>query len=549
VSAVDYYIGKVLDKLDEIGETDHTIILFTSDHGEMLGSHGRTGKLTPYSEAFNIPFIIKYGSKLQHRVEDLILSVPDIMPTILALSGLEDKIPETVQGTNYAEIIRNTGTGKEKKTEGALYFDYKARGLYTGNYTFIVQAKEDGKTFQEAYYYDNQKDPYQLHKIAGDEMDKELVRQWKKELVVRLKAINDRWAQNKICSEYLDYAALIDSQKFNSTTEEKLKFIADKRDYFAHHTFRGNMTDEVESVEQCIDLLNDEGYFTDTYFLKENWSSLNKANSKQQKIIGDALEKSFLRLWKLAELFRNNKMPGEDAIGLRNRIFKGFINYRNLEADRPEDVGRFHQSCFAMPRCAINSYFCFFDTMEKIERGIITEPILMEGRKAMVEIGFQAWTKPKREDETDKNVVSIDRFRKHVWWVGGNGLAYRNLFECAAMMSSIEMMDVIAAVSKGSISVVSQTTYDQAFWTEGMTADGAGWGHGKQNLVWGYPVHGVSAALDNLNKFKGSPWGQKLDRDNVKWLLNFLRGSAFFYHKGISPPCLDRGSMAWNDLK
>ncbi|MDX1284901.1 MAG: sulfatase-like hydrolase/transferase, partial [Draconibacterium sp.] len=73
VSAVDYFIGQVLDKLEELNIADNTIICFSSDHGEMLGSHGHQGKPYPYTEAFNVPFIVKWGDKLKHRVEDLIL--------------------------------------------------------------------------------------------------------------------------------------------------------------------------------------------------------------------------------------------------------------------------------------------------------------------------------------------------------------------------------------------------------------------------------------------------------------------------------------------
>lgn len=202
VSAVDHYIGQVLDKLEELGMADNTIIVFTSDHGEMLGSHNRSGKLVPYTEAYNIPFIIKWGDRLQHRIEDLMLSVPDIMPTLLALSGLKKRIPTSVQGSNYAPILQ--GRKKSKAPKEVLYMDYLSRGLYTGDHTFVVQSGDQGK-FKEAYYYDNKKDPYQLHQIKGDEMDKKLVKRFKKKLARHLKAIEDTWAQDKICSDYLRY--------------------------------------------------------------------------------------------------------------------------------------------------------------------------------------------------------------------------------------------------------------------------------------------------------------------------------------------------------
>ncbi|MGV8829643.1 MAG: sulfatase-like hydrolase/transferase [Breznakibacter sp.] len=204
VSAVDFYIGKVLDKLKEMGEEENTIIVFTSDHGEMLGSHQFTGKLRPEVEAFNIPFIVKWGKKLQHRVDDLILSVPDIMPTVLAMAGLKSDIPETVQGVNYANVILKSEKSKIDKPKSALYMDYYSRGLFTGDYTFVVQATKKNK-FSEVFYYDNKKDPYQLHRIKGSEMDPQLEKTLKAELVRQLVAVDDTWAQKQICGEYLEY--------------------------------------------------------------------------------------------------------------------------------------------------------------------------------------------------------------------------------------------------------------------------------------------------------------------------------------------------------
>lgn len=204
VSAVDHYIGLVLKKIEEMGLDDNTIIIFTSDHGEMLGSHHQKGKLNPEAEAYNIPFILKWGEKLQHRVDDLILSVPDIMPTVLAMAGLESDIPETVQGTNYSSVIWNEEDAAKLRPHYALYMDYDSRGLYNGDYTFVVESTKQN-TLKEVYYYNNKKDPYQLHKVKDDEMDEKLVSVFKEELVKQLKAVNDSWAQKQICNDYLVY--------------------------------------------------------------------------------------------------------------------------------------------------------------------------------------------------------------------------------------------------------------------------------------------------------------------------------------------------------
>lgn len=204
VSAVDYYIGKVLEKLEEMKLDDNTIIIFTSDHGEMLGSHGYTGKPFPENEAYNIPFLLKWGKKLEHRVEDLIISVPDVMPTVLALAGLEDKIPETVQGNNFSGIITGKSKHAVQKPKAALYMDYYSRGIYMGDYTYVVQATKKNE-FLEAFYYDNKKDPYQLQKIKGEKMNPALEAKFKAELVNQLKAVDDIWNEKKICGAYLNY--------------------------------------------------------------------------------------------------------------------------------------------------------------------------------------------------------------------------------------------------------------------------------------------------------------------------------------------------------
>ncbi len=61
--------------LDELGLAKNTIIIFTSDHWEMLGSHGRQERNVPEIEAFNITFLIKWEDKLKHRVENLIRGI------------------------------------------------------------------------------------------------------------------------------------------------------------------------------------------------------------------------------------------------------------------------------------------------------------------------------------------------------------------------------------------------------------------------------------------------------------------------------------------
>ncbi|MEM6643300.1 MAG: sulfatase [Bacteroidota bacterium] len=202
VSAVDYYIGKVLEKLEVLDLDDNTIIVFSSDHGEMLGSHGKEGKNVPEMESLNVPFVIKWGDRLKPRVEDRIVNVPDVMPTLLGLAGLEKSIPSSVQGSDFSNLVLNPQSN-EPKPEAALIMGYRYRGLFTGKYTFVVEEKKGEIT--KKYCYDNENDPYQLNKIDTKSLDGSLEKYFKTKLVDLLKETGDKWVAKKVGSNYLAY--------------------------------------------------------------------------------------------------------------------------------------------------------------------------------------------------------------------------------------------------------------------------------------------------------------------------------------------------------
>ena len=296
----------------------------------------------------------------------------------------------------------------------------------------------------------------------------------------------------------------------------------------------------------CLAQLQSNGQFTDYIATETSLTSSNSFKSTgttAQNNAGDFLYTCFARIWRIAENFRGKAIP--DSI--RIKLYQSIIYYGNLETGRPNVDGRFHRSCFAIPSCAVNTYFCLLSTMESIENGTITDSQSVAANAKLKALGMQTWTQPYRHDATDNNVVSVERFRKHVWWVGGNALAYRSLLPVAAMLKSAPMASVISQVSIGALSTVSQTTYDTAFWTEGFTTDGAGWGHGTQCLIWGYPSDGALTALDLLTTLSSTPWLQKLSRSNVDACLNYIRRSAFYYQNGYVPPLFERTNATAND--
>ncbi|QHI70117.1 sulfatase family protein [Tichowtungia aerotolerans] len=201
VTGIDKQLGRILQVLEESGEADNTIVVFTADHGEMMGSHNKFGKLVIYEEAFCVPLMIKYPGKTKGTLEDLMITPPDIMPTVLGLLGLEDRIPETVEGKNYSREIISGDWATQSKPKSAhfLGFNSKFRGLRTDRYTY--QIDETG----EQMLFDNKNDPYQMTKLQLTDIPEADADFILSELGMWLKQSGDPWFRQKKLSSVIKY--------------------------------------------------------------------------------------------------------------------------------------------------------------------------------------------------------------------------------------------------------------------------------------------------------------------------------------------------------
>ncbi|MHC4442145.1 MAG: sulfatase family protein [Planctomycetota bacterium] len=118
VRLIDDQVGRILKTLDQTGQTDNTLILFTSDHGDMVGGHGMAWKSTTafYEEVVSVPLIIRYPRLFKPRVNNMAVDHVDFMPTILDLLG--KPIPDYVQGQSLIPYL----TGKR---DPATAYPYK----------------------------------------------------------------------------------------------------------------------------------------------------------------------------------------------------------------------------------------------------------------------------------------------------------------------------------------------------------------------------------------------------------------------------------------
>lgn len=117
---IDIQIGKVLKKLEEMGELENTYIVYTADHGIAIGRHGLQGKQNLYEHTWRVPFIVNGpGIKAGSRVDGNIYLL-DALPTLCDLAGIE--IPETIDGKSFKPVLE----GKETTIRDVMY------GVYCG---------------------------------------------------------------------------------------------------------------------------------------------------------------------------------------------------------------------------------------------------------------------------------------------------------------------------------------------------------------------------------------------------------------------------------
>jgi arylsulfatase A-like enzyme len=113
ITAIDDQVGRLLATLKETGADENTIILFTSDHGDMLGNHGMRRKRKPHDESARVPGIVRWPARVpKGQVVDTLFSHIDMAPTLLALAGQE--VPKNMQGADLSRVaLGETTDGPE----------------------------------------------------------------------------------------------------------------------------------------------------------------------------------------------------------------------------------------------------------------------------------------------------------------------------------------------------------------------------------------------------------------------------------------------------
>lgn len=166
VKEIDDWVGLILDKLDEHDLTENTMIIFTSDHGEMLGAHGMREKNVFYEESAHIPLMISMPSEIEkEKTVDGYVSLIDLFPTILDYMGVDN---EPSDGQSLRDLIEETPTdhGDYVVTEWDYRGPSEPNYMVVSNQWKLITSYGDRESNTHALY-NLEADPYDMNNLIG----------------------------------------------------------------------------------------------------------------------------------------------------------------------------------------------------------------------------------------------------------------------------------------------------------------------------------------------------------------------------------------------
>lgn len=185
ITHVDHQIGRLLSALSESGEYDDTVILFLSDHGELLFDNNLYRKVFPYEGSTHIPLLIHVGKNVMQTTplrSSTIAELRDILPTILDFAGIP--VPEGVDGFSLVPEIR----GDAKNEREYLHGEHSFHSQLSNH--FIVTKTDKYIWYSEKnveQYFDLEKDPREEHNAIHDEQYQNRIAYLRKLLIEELK--------------------------------------------------------------------------------------------------------------------------------------------------------------------------------------------------------------------------------------------------------------------------------------------------------------------------------------------------------------------------
>ncbi|MEM7012543.1 MAG: sulfatase [Verrucomicrobiota bacterium] len=178
VSYMDAQVGRVLDAVDELGLQDNTIVIFSSDHGYLLGEHHKFQKQHLFEESTRVPFILSvpWLSDSHGKATGKITELVDVYPTIAELAGLAP--PDALQGESMVSLLKDPADGSWNKDLAFTISRNGGESIRTDDWRFIQWGF--GKKGYELY--DRKNDPSEFTNLADNSDYADQMAQLKKRL-------------------------------------------------------------------------------------------------------------------------------------------------------------------------------------------------------------------------------------------------------------------------------------------------------------------------------------------------------------------------------
>ena len=196
ISFVDEQIGRVLVALEKRGELENTLILFTGDHGDILGDNLLYRKTFPVEGSVNVPMIVRWPAQLgleakRGQVRQDLVELRDVLPTFLDAAGLPT--PAAVEGRSLLDALRGKPWRTMLDLEHASCYAPKDGwvALMDACYKYVYYTVTG-----EQQLFDLQNDAHELRDLAAESASASLVKEWRQKMVKHLAVRGEVWVRD-----------------------------------------------------------------------------------------------------------------------------------------------------------------------------------------------------------------------------------------------------------------------------------------------------------------------------------------------------------------
>jgi arylsulfatase A-like enzyme len=195
IRGLDESVGEVIDELKERGLLESTVIIFSSDHGYLLGEHGLAGKWLMFEESIRIPFIIadpRVATDQRGRTSSAMVLNIDLAPTVLDLAGVP--VPQTMQGGSLVPLVADAQAAWPRESffyehlydpKGKRHIE-SSQGVRTREWKYVKYIQQSGPESEQLFHLNA--DPLERRNLAADPASMEVL--------ARMRAEHDAFSQN-----------------------------------------------------------------------------------------------------------------------------------------------------------------------------------------------------------------------------------------------------------------------------------------------------------------------------------------------------------------